>query len=63
MNAYLKSVQLLQTRNPDIYGGIGGSYPIHRAYGKFQVLNWAVKFFVDALMIELSIQNNDRQVV
>ncbi len=28
-NGYLRKVQLLQTNNPDIYGGIAGSDPLH----------------------------------
>jgi uncharacterized protein YyaL (SSP411 family) len=55
VNRYLKSAQLLKTHNPDIYGGISGSDPIHGRYGKFEILNWAVKFFIDALMLELSV--------
>lgn len=51
-NNYLKRVQLLPVNNPDIYGGISGSYPIHGVYGRFEILNWAVKFFLDALMLE-----------
>jgi hypothetical protein len=58
VNRYLNSVQLLKTNNPDIYGGISGSAPLHGSYGRFEILNWAVKFFMDALMLELSIQEN-----
>lgn len=58
MNSYLKKVQLIQTDNPDIYGGIGGSDPLHGGYGRFEILNWAVKFFIDALMLEISIRDN-----
>lgn len=56
MNSYLRRTQLLQTKNPDIYGGISGSYPLQGCYGRFEILNWAVKFFMDALLLELSIQ-------
>jgi uncharacterized protein YyaL (SSP411 family) len=51
-NRFLKSIQLLHVGNPDIYGGIGGSEPLNGSYGRFEVLNWAVKFFIDALMLE-----------
>lgn len=51
-NGALKRVQLLHTRHPGLYGGITGSYPIHGRYGRFEVLNWAVKFFIDSLMLE-----------
>jgi hypothetical protein len=36
----------------DIVGGIKGSHPIYGWYGKDQYLNWAAKFFADALMLE-----------
>ena len=52
-NNYLKGVQLLETKNPDLYGGITGSFPLHGLYGRFEVLNWAVKFFIDSLMLEI----------
>jgi len=54
-NRYLKSVQLLKTNNPDLYGGISGSDPVSGGYGKFEILNWGVKFFADALMLERSL--------
>jgi hypothetical protein len=60
MNRYLMGVQLLRTRNPDIFGGISGSDPLHGAYGRFEILNWAVKFFIDALMLEISIQEKGK---
>jgi len=54
-NRFLKSVQWLGTGNPGLDGGISGSHPLHGRYGRFEVLNWAVKFFVDSLMLETSI--------
>jgi len=61
VNGYLKGVQLLKTCNPCLYGGIGGSDPLHGGYGKFEILNWAVKFFIDALMLEMSMQRTSTQ--
>ncbi|OGL41470.1 MAG: hypothetical protein A2042_01490 [Candidatus Schekmanbacteria bacterium GWA2_38_11] len=52
INNYLKSVQDIKTKNKNIYGGIKGSYPIYGDYGKYQYLNWAAKFFIDALILE-----------
>jgi hypothetical protein len=57
INQYLRSIQLLQTGNPNIYGGIGGADPLHGGYGRFEILSWAVKFFADALMLEMSLEN------
>jgi hypothetical protein len=52
-NEFLRKVQWLGTGNPALDGGISGSYPLHGQYGRFEVLNWAVKFFVDSLMLEI----------
>ena len=41
-----------------VYGGISGSQPIHGAYGRFEILNWAVKFFLDAQMLERSLADS-----
>ena len=51
-NHFMKTVQWLGTGNPGLDGGISGSHPLHGSYGRFEVLNWAVKFFADALMFE-----------
>lgn len=59
-NGYLKSVQILDAGNRCLHGGISGSFPIHGAYGQFEILNWAVKFFMDSLMIEESITKGRR---
>jgi hypothetical protein len=54
-NAFLRKVQWMGTGNPGLDGGISGSYPLHGEYGRFEVLNWAVKFFIDSLLLETSI--------
>ncbi|THJ19425.1 MAG: hypothetical protein CAF45_016180 [Nitrospira sp. CG24E] len=54
-NAGLRRVQFMRTDQPGLYGGISGSAPIHGMYGRFEILNWAVKFFLDAQMLELSL--------
>jgi hypothetical protein len=35
-------------------GAVKGSYPVHGAYGRYEYLNWAVKFTVDANARELA---------
>ena len=55
MNAYLKRHQVWQPGRSNIHGGICGSFPVHGAYGKFEILSWAVKFFIDALLLERQI--------
>lgn len=47
----VKRTQVL-TGDPNIVGGIKGSQPIYGWYGKYQYLNWAAKFYADALMAE-----------
>jgi uncharacterized protein YyaL (SSP411 family) len=61
INRYLMGVQLLRTGNPELFGGISGSDPIHGGYGRFEILNWAVKFFADALMLDISIREQAGQ--
>jgi len=56
---FLKRVQLLATEDPGIRGGIGGSDPISGRYGRYEILNWAVKFFMDALMIDASLAERE----
>lgn len=53
INRYLSSTQDLTATDPGIRGGIKGSHPISGKYGTFEYLNWAAKFFADALMLEL----------
>jgi hypothetical protein len=54
-NRFTQSVQWLGTGNPGLDGGVSGAFPLHGRYGRFEVLNWAVKFFVDALLLEADI--------
>ena len=46
----LKATQSRKAADPGIRGGIKGSCPMTGWYGRFEVLNWATKFFADALM-------------
>jgi hypothetical protein len=39
---------------PEIRGGIKGSFPIDAAYGRYEYLNWAAKFFIDSNLLELA---------
>lgn len=47
---FLKSTQNRASDDPGLRGGIKGSYPIGGEYGRYETLNWAAKFFVDALI-------------
>ena len=52
-NDYMKTVQILDSKNPAIKGAIPGAFPIYGWYAPFSFPNWAAKFFVDALMLEM----------
>ncbi len=47
---FLKSTQNRESDDPGLRGGIKGSDPLGGEYGPYEVLSWATKFFVDALM-------------
>lgn len=47
---FLKSTQNRTSEDPGVRGGIKGSYPVGGEYGSYQILNWATKFFIDALL-------------
>jgi len=48
---FIKRSQNLEHPNPGIRGGVKGSFPFDGPYGKYEMLNWAAKFFCDALMM------------
>jgi hypothetical protein len=52
VNHFLKRTQDITINNPGIKGGIKGSYPINGGYCPYRILNWATKFFIDALLLE-----------
>jgi hypothetical protein len=39
----------------DLLGGVQGSFPIDGQYGRYELLNWAAKFLVDACRLEQSL--------
>lgn len=49
---FLKATQNCVTDHEGLRGGIKGSYPFDGEYGRYEVLNWPTKFFVDALLID-----------
>ena len=44
---------------PGLRGGMKGSYPVDGDYGKYELLNWAAKFFIDAQMLERAVRASD----
>lgn len=58
LNAALKINDFLEwcqfKGHSDLSGGIQGSYPLWGEYMSYAFPNWAVKFFVDALLLEVT---------
>ncbi len=48
---FVKRTQNLDHKNPGIKGGVKGSFPFDGLYGQYEILNWAAKFFCDALLM------------
>lgn len=47
---YLMRRHDISSPDPTIRGGLAGSWPVWGDYGQYAVLNWATKFFIDALL-------------
>ncbi len=60
INDFVKSTQNLDSSNKGIKGGIKGAYPIYGWYAPFCYINWAAKFFIDALMLEDDLSVGDK---
>lgn len=54
INCFNRSLQDLTTSDPGIRGAMAGSYPINGDYMRFRYPNWATKFFMDGLMLEIN---------
>lgn len=50
--SFLKGTQDLASSNDGVRGGIKGSFPVNGGYGTYRLLNWAAKFFIDALLLK-----------
>lgn len=50
---YLKAVQLSQSEEPAVIGAIAGSFPLFGSYMRAGYPNWATKYFLDALMLQV----------
>ncbi len=55
---FLKRTQNRRSREPGLRGGIKGSWPVGGDYGAYEVVNWATKFFADALMRHEAVETN-----
>lgn len=57
VNRYLMAHHDIRNEDPRLRGGLPGSWPVWGDYGRLMILNWATKFFVDALALEESTSN------
>lgn len=59
-NAYVRRTMLdpANCSNKDIAGGVKGSFPANGEYGRFEYLNWAAKFTIDANLMEIRSRTN-----
>ncbi len=50
-NRYLMARHDITSSDGRILGGLAGSWPVSGDYGRYRILNWATKFFLDALLM------------
>lgn len=51
--SFVSATQLSGGYDPGLLGGIHGSWPFSGGYGQYCVLNWATKFYCDAMLLSL----------
>ena len=54
-NAFVRRTIAMDPQQEHSYGGVKGSYPVDGDYGRFEYLNWAAKFAIDANVRELEV--------
>ena len=57
---HAKRTQWLGDGDAPYDGAIPGSYPIYGRYARLQYPNWATKFFVDALLLKMKLEQRER---
>ena len=62
-NRFLRSLQDCETANPAVRGAIKGSHPIWGRYLFGTFPNWAVKFFIDAILLEDAFLNGTKPCI
>jgi len=58
LNRYVRQSVRLDDA-PEFRGGVKGSFPVDGGYGRYEYLNWAAKFCIDANLLELGVRNED----
>ena len=56
LNRYLMAHHDVRNADPRLRGGLPGSWPVWEDYAPCRILNWATKFLLDALALELRIR-------
>lgn len=51
MIQYLKTIQLMYSKEQNLRGSMKGSHPVYGDYSRWVLPNWSAKFFVDALVL------------
>ena len=62
VNAYVRARIQLDGRE-EIRGGVKGSFPVDGDYGRFEYLNWACKFFIDASLLEADVREGAGETI
>jgi hypothetical protein len=58
VNRYVR--RTVSMDGPDgVRGGVKGAFPVDGDYGRFEYLNWAAKFFIDANQLEIDALKGD----
>lgn len=57
---FVKTLQDVTTRHEGVRGGVPGAFPFSGSYSALKYPNWAAKFFADALMLKMDLQNDWR---
>lgn len=52
----MKALQALNTGHDGKRGGVKGSFPVYGGYSMLMYPNWAAKFFADALLLKIALQ-------
>jgi Prenyltransferase and squalene oxidase repeat len=56
-NAYVRA-RVYVDGEPEVRGGVKGSFPVDGEYGKFEYLSWACKFFIDSNLLEQELSSS-----
>jgi hypothetical protein len=57
VNRYLMARHDIRNTDSRLRGGLPGAWPVWGDYGRFMILNWATKFLIDALLLELKLMD------